>query len=89
VHYTARREGAIIVAWGVLEGMTSKCFGTKYSGGGSMARMRTVHPLDFARLKRELGRMPTRDRAKYRKDLQQADAVVALVDEYLPHLMNH
>gem|GEM_PF-6348815 len=33
--------------------------------------------------------MPTRDRAKYRKDLQQADAVVALVDEYLPHLMNH
>ena len=56
------------------------------STSGSMARMRTVHPLDFARLKRELGRMPTRDRAKYRKDLQQADAVVALVDEYLPHL---
>ena len=56
------------------------------STSGSMARMRTVHPLDFARLKRELGRMPTRDRAKYRKDLQQADAVVALVHEYLPHL---
>lgn len=59
------------------------------STSGSLARMRTVHPLDFPRLKRELGCMPTRDCAKYRKDLQQADVVAALVDECIPHLMSH
>ena len=57
------------------------------STSGSMARMRTIHPLDFARLKRELGAMPSRDAGKYRKDILQAEAVIEMVGKYLPHLM--
>lgn len=41
------------------------------STAGSMARMLTIHPLDFARIKRELGAMRSRDASKYRKDRLQ------------------
>jgi hypothetical protein len=40
---------------------------------GEMALMRTVHPLDFARIKRG-------------KDALQAAIINTLVAEYLPHL---
>lgn len=53
---------------------------------GGMARMRTVHPLHFARIKRQLLKDPNRDPRKKAKDLAQADMVQALVKEYLPHL---
>lgn len=53
---------------------------------GSMARMHTIHPLDFARIKRELSALPNRETHKYKKDLLQADLVTQLVTEYLPHL---
>lgn len=53
---------------------------------GGMARMRTVHPLHFARIKRQLSKDPNRDPRKKAKDLAQADMVQALVKEYLPHL---
>jgi hypothetical protein len=53
---------------------------------GGMARMRTVHPLHFARIKRQLSKDPNRDPRKKVKDLAQADMVQALVKEYLPHL---
>lgn len=53
---------------------------------GGMARMRTVHPLHFARIKRQLSKDSNRDPRKKAKDLAQADRVQALVKEYLPHL---
>ncbi len=53
---------------------------------GGMARMRTVHPLHFARIKRQLARDTQRDPRKKSKDLAQASMVQALVQQYLPHL---
>lgn len=53
---------------------------------GAMARMRTVHPLHFARIKRQLSKDPNRDPRKKAKDVAQADMAQALVKEYLPHL---
>ena len=54
--------------------------------GGGMARMRTVHPLHFARIKRELARQRGRDPLKKKKDRGQAEQVERLVQEYLVHL---
>ena len=42
---------------------------------GGMARIRTVHPLDFARIKRELSTDRNRNPLKKTKDLAQADMV--------------
>ena len=53
---------------------------------GAMARMNTVHPLAFARIKRQLSRDAERDPRKASKDALQADQVQALVDAYLPQL---
>ncbi len=53
---------------------------------GGMARMRTVHPLDFARIKRELSQNKDRNPLKKAKDLAQAEMVEALVREHLPQL---
>lgn len=53
---------------------------------GGMARMRTVHPLDFARIKRELAKNVDREPLKKTKDKTQADLVEKLVADYLPHL---
>jgi hypothetical protein len=53
---------------------------------GAMARMATVHPLAFARIKRQLSRVVGRDPRKAPKDAAQARQVEALVKEYLPHL---
>jgi hypothetical protein len=51
---------------------------------GEMALMRTIHPLDFARVKSDLGRRKDRDPLKARKDLLQAELVAQLVQAYLP-----
>lgn len=51
---------------------------------GEMARMRTIHPSDYARVKRELGGRKDRDPLKARKDLLQAELVEKLVDTYWP-----
>ena len=53
---------------------------------GGMARIRTVHPLDFARIKRELSTDRNRNPLKKTKDLAQADMVEKLVHVCLPHL---
>lgn len=53
---------------------------------GDMALMRTVHPLDFARIKLALSQQLGRDPNKRGKDALQATIVSALVAEYLPHL---
>lgn len=53
---------------------------------GDMALMRTVHPLDFARIKTSLSLQPDRDANKRGKDALQAAIVKTLVADYLPHL---
>lgn len=53
---------------------------------GAMAIMTTVHPLAFARIKRQLSQDPNREPLKAKKDAQQANMVEELVHEYLPHL---
>lgn len=53
---------------------------------GEMALMRTVHPLDFARIKLELSQQTARDANKRGKDALQATIVTALVTDYLPQL---
>lgn len=53
---------------------------------GGMARMRTVHPLDFARIKRELAKDVDRAPLKKNKDMLQAGLAEKLVADYLPFL---
>ncbi len=55
---------------------------------GAMARLRTVHPLHFARIKRQLAKDPQRDPRKKAKDVAQAELVERLVAEYLPQLVS-
>lgn len=53
---------------------------------GDMALMRTVHPIDFARIKLALSQKADRDANKCGKDALQATIVRLLVTDYLPHL---
>jgi hypothetical protein len=53
---------------------------------GSMARMNTVDPRAFVRVKRWLAARKDRDPLKRRKDRLQADVVDSLVEKYLPQL---
>lgn len=61
---------------------------TIVSSIGTMARMNTVHPLDFARIKQALGTSHSRETTKAEKDLLQAQIVKDLVREHLPHLLD-
>ncbi len=54
---------------------------------GEMALMRTVHPLDFARIKTALSQQVGRDPNKRGKDALQSTIVSTLVSTYLPHLL--
>lgn len=56
------------------------------STSGHMARMLTIHPLDFAKVKRTLAAMRDRDPLKRSKDLLQAQIAEDLVAQYLPQL---
>ncbi len=53
---------------------------------GEMAVMRTLHPLDFVRIKRRLAELPDRDPQKAPKDRLQAEVVQQLWDQYLHRL---
>ena len=53
---------------------------------GEMALMRTVHPLDFARIKLSLSQQENREANKRGKDALQAMVVTGLLEQYLPHL---
>lgn len=53
---------------------------------GEMALMRTIHPLDYARIKQNLSQQIGRDPNKSGKDALQSRIVTELVSEYLPHL---
>ncbi len=53
---------------------------------GDMALMRTVHPLDFVRVKLAIAASPQRDPLKRPKDALQARIVQGLWDEYLMHM---
>jgi len=54
---------------------------------GEMALMRTVHPLDFARIKQGLSQQFGRDPNKRGKDALQSRIITELVNEHLPHLL--
>jgi hypothetical protein len=54
---------------------------------GEMALMRTIHPLDFARIKQSLSQQVGRDPNKCGKDALQSQIVTELVNEYLPHFL--
>jgi len=54
---------------------------------GEMALLRTIHPLDFSRIKSELAVQIGRDPNKAGKDALQAQIVQDLVSDYLPHLL--
>jgi hypothetical protein len=54
------------------------------STSGHMARMRTISPTVFVRLKRWMAEQPDRDPLKRRKDVLQAEVVEKLVEECLP-----
>jgi len=54
---------------------------------GEMALMRTIHPIDFARIKQSLSQQTGRNPNKSGKDALQSHIVTALVNEYLPHLL--
>ncbi len=56
------------------------------AANGEMTMMRTLHPLDFVRLKLELSKRPGRDPQKAPKDRLQAQVVQQLWQEYL-HLL--
>lgn len=56
------------------------------STAGRMARMHTITPLEFVRVKRWLAEAPERDIMKRGRDALQADIIEKLVQEYLPHL---
>lgn len=56
------------------------------STSGHMARMQTIHPLDFAKVKRTLAAMQEREPLKRSKDLLQAHIAEGLVERYLPQL---
>jgi hypothetical protein len=55
---------------------------------GEMALMRTVHPLDFARIKQALSQQIGRNPNKSGKDALQAKIVSELVAQHLPHLLH-
>lgn len=59
------------------------------STSGSMARMQTIDPRAFLRVKRWLAEQASRDPLKRRKDALQADTVEALLAQYLTHLGAH
>jgi len=56
------------------------------AANGEMATMRTLHPLDFVRLKQRLSKLPGRDPQKAPKDRLQATVVQQLWDDYLHRL---
>lgn len=53
---------------------------------GEMALKRTVHPLDFIAVKRELAEKPSREAEMAPKDRLQADVMQYLLEEALSHL---
>jgi len=54
---------------------------------GEMALMRTIPPLDFARIKFDLSKQTGRDPNKSGKDALQSRIVTELVNEYLPQFL--
>ncbi len=54
------------------------------ASNGDMARMNTLHPLAFARLKRWMSQLPSREPPKRGRDALQARVVEEVVNRYLP-----
>lgn len=54
---------------------------------GDMARMNTLHPMNFIGLKKWLSVREDRDPLKRRRDALQARVVEQVLEQYLPHLL--
>jgi hypothetical protein len=57
------------------------------SSSGYMARMNTVSPVEFVKVKKRLSILPDRESMKRSRDQLQAGIVEQLVNEYLPNLL--
>ncbi len=57
------------------------------SASGSMARIHTISPIEFVKLKKMLSEKSNRNILKKPKDALQAKIVNQLISEYLPHLL--
>lgn len=57
------------------------------SSAGHMARMNTVSPIEFIKIKKKLSTQPDRDPIKKSRDRLQANLIEKLVNEYLPQLL--
>lgn len=79
--------------WAVQVAMGERLLGARrfdqmvVATSGEMALIRTIHPLDFSRIKRDLADQVFREPLKKGKDRLQARVVADLVRAYLPHLM--
>lgn len=79
--------------WAVQVAMGERLLGARrfdqmvVATSGQMALIRTIHPLDFSRIKRDLADQVFREPLKKGKDRLQARVVDDLVRAYLPHLM--
>lgn len=65
---------------------SNRCSQVVVAASGAMARMNTIHPADFARIKRALAARADRDPLKKSKDELQARVAEQLLAGYLPHL---
>ena len=70
---------------GILEG-ASPFTSVIVSPKGDMARINTVSPVEFVKVKKWLAKRLDRDPIKRSRDQLQADIIEKLVLEYLPHL---
>jgi nucleotidyltransferase-like protein len=59
------------------------------SSSGYMARMNTVSPIEFVKVKKNLSMLQDREPMKRSRDQLQASIVEQLVNEYLPNLLNN
>jgi hypothetical protein len=57
------------------------------SPAGYMARINTVSPIEFIKVKKRLSMQPDRDPIKKNRDQLQASIIEKLVNEYLPQLL--
>ncbi|MEI6133303.1 MAG: GSU2403 family nucleotidyltransferase fold protein [Deltaproteobacteria bacterium] len=71
---------------GILQGATPFT-SVIVSPSGHMARINTVSPVEFIKVKKWLSMRPDRDPIKQSRDKLQANIIEKLVTEYLPHLL--
>lgn len=80
---------AVQVSQGQALGSARRFEAVVIAATGDMAMMRTLHPLDFVRMKTQLARRAGRDPLKSPKDALQSRVVKLLWDNSLRHLVSN